>query len=277
MKHLRELLDKLDEKAAKVAALRPLDRDLLLQLERTFDQFETEFIATSNQIEGNSLTLQETELVIKKGLTVSGKPMQDHLEAVNQRAALDYIKNIVQEESPISIHKTMKIHAMILCRISDPWAGRFRNVPVRITGSRHVPPNHALVAEEMDRVFEQYNESIRKGEHPIVRASNLHQGMVDVHPFVDGNGRTARLLLNLELMRNGYPLTVIPSATEKRIAYYEALEASRENGSNAFVEFVIEIVDQMLDRYLDIYKECGKPHLYSIQSQAGEESGCEKI
>jgi len=243
--------DQLTRKLSRLQALRPLEPAAVRALEeKVVAAFELEVIATSNQIEGNSLTLRETELVLSKGVTIAGKPLKDHLEAVNLAAAFDYLKGLVRSQEPITGRLVRELHQMVLSRIDDDWAGVYRTVPVRIAGAKHQPPAFLEVPNLMDEWERQIAAS--SALHPALLAADVHEKLVTIHPFVDGNGRTARLLMNLVFLRAGYPAVVIPSDAESRLAYYDALEAT-QTGSDpeAFRNFVIHATDVMLDRYLE--------------------------
>ncbi len=240
----------LTEKQRRLQALRPLEPSQVRALEeKVIAVFDLEVIATSNQIEGNSLTVRETEMVISKGLTISGKPLKDHLEAVNLHAAFIYIKTLAKNDEPVVGRLIRELHQMVLSRISDEWAGIYRTVPVRISGAKHEPP-HFLEVPTLMKEWE--NEKYDAALHPVQQAADIHARLVTIHPFVDGNGRTARLLMNLVLLRAGYPAIVIPSDSTSRLAYYDALEKTQiGEDSQAFREFIATATDVMLDRYLE--------------------------
>jgi Fic family protein len=234
------MLDSLDRKLQELQALRPLDAARVRALGSVFTAFETELIATSNQIEGNTLTIRETALVIEKGMTIGGKPLKDHLEALNHKAALDWIKSAGTTAGPITQAEVLEIH---------------RLVPVRITGSRHVPPNALKVPDLMD-AWEANASEQWTSLHPVHLAADLHEKLADTHPFIDGNGRTSRLVMNLALLRHGWPLVVIPSESALRLAYYESLEKAQTGVEpDAFRQFTVARVDAMLDRYLEVLRE----------------------
>lgn len=249
------MLDSLDRKLQELQALRPLDAARVRALGSVFTAFETELIATSNQIEGNTLTIRETALVIEKGMTIGGKPLKDHLEALNHKAALDWIKTAGTTAGPITQAEVLEIHRLVLTRLDDEWAGRYRNVPVRITGSRHVPPNALKVPDLMD-AWEANASEQWTSLHPVHLAADLHEKLAGIHPFIDGNGRTSRLVMNVALLRHGWPLVVIPSESALRLAYYESLEKAQTGvDPEAFRQFIVARVDAMLDRYLEVLRE----------------------
>lgn len=245
-----DLLAQLTEKQQRLQALRPLEPSQVRAIEeKVIAAFDLEVIATSNQIEGNSLTLRETEMVLSKGVTIAGKPLKDHLEAVNLSAAFDYVKSLVKSSEPITGRLVRELHQIVLSRIDDEWAGIYRTVPVRIAGAAHQPPHFLEVPQLMDEWEVGISNSAHL--HPAQLAADVHESFVTIHPFVDGNGRTARLLMNLVFMRAGYPAIVIPSDSASRLAYYDALEATQAKSKpEAFREFIISATDVMLDRYL---------------------------
>ncbi len=249
MASLQQLTDKLQQ----LQALRPLEPAQVRALEETvIAPFELEVIATSNQIEGNSLTVRETEMVLAKGVTIAGKPLKDHLEAVNLSAAFHYLKELVKPPEPLTGRMVRELHQMILSRIADEWAGVYRSVPVRIAGASHQPPHFLEVPRLMDE-WEQQLASAPGDLHPVLLAADAHAQLVGIHPFVDGNGRTSRLVMNLILMRAGYPAIVIPSDATSRLAYYDALDATHTSAHrHAFRDFITTATATMLDRYLAV-------------------------
>ena len=242
----------LTEKQKQLQALRPLEPSQVRALEeKVIAAFDLEVIATSNQIEGNSLTLRETEMVLSKGVTIAGKPLKDHLEAVNLSAAFDYVKSLVENSEPITGRLVRELHQMVLSRIADDWAGVYRTVAVRIAGAKHQPPNFLEVPRLMDE-WEIEIAAAPPALHPAQLAADVHEKFVTIHPFVDGNGRTARLLMNLVFLQAGYPAIVIPSDSTSRLAYYDALELTQTGSQpGAFRDFVVVAADVMLDRYLE--------------------------
>jgi len=172
-----------------------------------------EYTYESNRIEGNTLTLQETQLVIEKGLTISGKPLKEHLEAINHKEAIDFITDLVKEKEPLNERNLLQIHSIILKSIDKINAGRYRKVPVLISGSTHTPPQPYLVQKLMEDYFLFYEEN-KSSLHPVVLSAEMHERLVTIHPFIDGNGRTSRLVMNLILLQNGFPIANIKGDTE---------------------------------------------------------------
>ena len=217
---------------------------------------EIEAVYASNAIEGNTLTLGETALVIQHGMTVSGKPLKDHLEALDHIEALRYVEDLV-EAPPLTQRSLREIHALVMRRSRPEAAGRYRDIPVAIAGTDLRPPRAILVSEKMDTVFDAYI-SRRETEHPAIVAADLHQGIVDVHPFEDGNGRTARLAMNLHLLQQRFPLTIIDP--KDRQSYIEAIAAVQQGADlQAFRSFVIGNVARSLNRYLHALGEPTAP------------------
>lgn len=213
------MIEKIDTLKKRLDALRPLPPEKTKALASVFQAEETEYIYESNAIEGNTLTLAETELVLSKGITVSGKPLKDHLEATNHQKAMARLKNMVADQTPVNERAVLELHDLVLRGINDSYGGRYRDVPVRISGSRHVPPNPMKVHALMKELFAWFAEQAKR-MHIVHAAAELHLRLSQIHPFVDGNGRTCRLVMNLHLLKHGYPLTIIRSENNLRVDYY---------------------------------------------------------
>jgi Fic family protein len=240
------MYETLSTKKAELDQHRPLPPELVTNLD---DWFRVELTYTSNAIEGNTLTRQETALVVEKGLTVRGKSLSEHLEAHNHAKALDFVKSLIgKPSSQITEIDILTIHGLILQGIDDPNAGRYRSVPVRISGSMVVLPNHMKVARLM---AEFVTNTLQRADkyHPIALATLAHYELVTIHPFADGNGRTARLLMNLILMQNGYPPAIISKRQRER--YISSLEQAQLGGSrDTFDQLIAKAVERSLDIYL---------------------------
>lgn len=238
--------DRLTGKKKQLDRLRPLPASILRNLD---DWFRVELTYTSNAIEGNTLTRRETALVVEKGLTVGGKTLREHLEAINHAEALDWVKaQIRRKHSDLQERDILDIHALILKGVDDAHAGRYRSVPVRIAGSMVVLPNPLKVPALMAD-FAAWLAAPEK-MHPVERAAEAHYRLVTIHPFVDGNGRTARLLMNLVLMMHGYPPAII--RTRDRLAYIAALEKAQLGGSkDEYARLIARAVERSLDIYLN--------------------------
>ncbi|MBL7720233.1 MAG: Fic family protein [Flavipsychrobacter sp.] len=213
-----------------------------------------EYTYESNRIEGNTLTLQETQLVIEKGLTISGKPLREHLEAINHKEAIDYIKELADSKSRLAEYDLKQIHAIVLKSIDKQNAGCYRNVPVMISGSTYVPPQPYLLSKLMEDYFIFYNENVDV-IHPVVLAAEMHERLVTIHPFIDGNGRTSRLIMNLILLQHGYPIANIKGDAESRKRYYSSLEkAQMQNDKSDFIQLIAEVARESLEKYLSILR-----------------------
>lgn len=219
---------------------------------RIAQALELEYTYESNRIEGNTLTLKETDLVINEGITISGKSVREHLEAINHRDAVEYLKLLVSRKTDFKERDILMLHNLILRGNDSINAGVYRNVQVMIKGSRHLPPQPFLVPKQMEEVIEWYEANKRK-LHPVWLAAELSERIVTIHPFIDGNGRVSRLVMNLILLRHGYPIANIKGDHSSRMAYYTALETVQvEESKIAFVQFVAQTVKDSLLRYLHI-------------------------
>ncbi len=205
----------------------------------------------SKAIEGNTLTINETKVVLE-GITVGGKTMREHLEVINHRDnhrdAISYVEDVMHKEEPFSEWQIKNLHRLVLKGIDDSYAGVYRDQQVFISGAVHTPPPPFKIQEEMDVLMSWYDGKAQS-LHPIVLGAMLHAIFVGIHPFIDGNGRTSRLLLNLELMKSGYPPIII--RVENRLAYYNALNKVHTTKDYAdFIELVAKEVEASLDLYL---------------------------
>jgi Fic family protein/DNA-binding Xre family transcriptional regulator len=245
---LESLLARIDDLRAELQALREYDSYRIAQA------LELEYTFESNRIEGNTLTLKETDLVINEGLTISGKSMREHLEAINHDEAIAYIKDLVQRKVQLNEREVLAIHNLILRGIMPENAGKYRSVQVMIKGSAHMPPQPYIVPKQMEEYFEWYFVN-RSKMHPVVLAAEMHERLVTIHPFIDGNGRTSRLVMNLILLSNGFVIANIKGDYESRMKYYESLEKVQVNkDKEAFLIFVAEVEKLCLERYLSILK-----------------------
>ncbi|MFN8445167.1 MAG: Fic family protein [Caldilineaceae bacterium] len=244
--NLNEFIQQIELKKERLDSYRPLPPELVKNLD---EWFRVELTFTSNAIEGNTLTRQETALVVEKGLTVGGKTLREHLEAVNHAQALDFIGTLVAKtRQELSESDILDIHKLILQSIDNVNAGRYRRVAVRIAGSTVIMPNWAKVPDLMTDFYEWLHSDL--GQHPILIAADAHYKFVSIHPFVDGNGRTARLLINLLLMQTGYPPALIRN--EERHRYINSLEHAQLGGS---LSDCYQVVCEAVERSLDIYLE----------------------
>ena len=252
---ITSILQECDALKARISRMRPLPAEAL---EKIQEALNIEYTYESNRIEGNTLTLQETALVVNEGITIAGKSLREHLEAVNHAEAVNYIRELAQNEVRISERVIQDIHALILQGINRENAGRYRSVPVMIAGSSDMPPQPYLVGKQMEDFMIRFQEMEAKGTHPVLVAAYLHDELVRIHPFIDGNGRTSRLLMNLYLLQNGFIIVNIKGSNEARVVYYHALETSHtKKRPELFQQLVAEAERASLRRYLSILGEPG--------------------
>ena len=244
--NLQAILDEIDLLKTRLNKYREFDSYRISQA------LEIEYIFESNRIEGNTLTLRETDLVINEGLTVSGKSMREHLEAINHVEAIGYIKQLVERNFQINERELLSVHNLILRGIMPEDAGRYRKVQVMIKGSSHMPPQPYLVAKQMEDYF-LWMEQQKNKLHPVVLAAEMHERLVTIHPFIDGNGRTSRLIMNFILLQHGYVIANIKGDYDTRMKYYQTLEtAQTTHNKEDFILFVAQIEKDCLERYLSI-------------------------
>lgn len=244
-KSQKSILSQIDRKKAELDKCRPLTAG---EVERLNEEFIVEYTYNSNAIEGNTLTLRETDLVLR-GLTIAQKPLKDHMEAVGHKEAFDYISQLVKEKVPISESIIKQIHFLVLADKRDD-RGVYRRVPVRIMGAQHEPVQPYLIEPKMEQLLIDFAES---KEHIITKLALFHIEFEGIHPFIDGNGRTGRLLVNLELMKAGYPPIDIKFAD--RIAYYNAFdEYYVKHNLSAMENLFAGYVNERLDTYLKMLK-----------------------
>ena len=244
------LLKEVDVQKEQLSALRPLPEEALKKIQ---DALDIEYTYESNRIEGNTLTLQETALVVNEGVTISGKSMREHLEAINHAEAISYIKDIAKQDIEISERTIKEIHALILHGIDRENAGRYRTVPVMISGSTHMPPQPYLIEKQMEDFILRFKQMEAEKVHPVLIAAYLHDELVRIHPFIDGNGRTSRLLMNLYLLRHGYVIITLKGSNDAKVNYYKALEMSHtEQLPEDFQKLVIEAEIAALQKNLSI-------------------------
>lgn len=244
------LLKEVDVQKEQLSALRPLPEEALKKIQ---DALDIEYTYESNRIEGNTFTLQETALVVNEGVTISGKSMREHLEAINHAEAISYIKDIAKQDIEISERTIKEIHALILHGIDRENAGRYRTVPVMISGSTHMPPQPYLIEKQMEDFILRFKQMEAEKVHPVLIAAYLHDELVRIHPFIDGNGRTSRLLMNLYLLRHGYVIITLKGSNDAKVNYYKALEMSHtEQLPEDFQKLVIEAEIAALQKYLSI-------------------------
>ena len=242
-KSKESILSQIERKKKELDQRRPLTEG---ELERLNEEFMVEYTYNSNAIEGNSLTLRETDLVLQ-GLTIDQKPLKDHLEAIGHKEAFDYVRQLVKEDSPLSERVIREIHYLVLADKKDD-RGVYRRIPVRIMGAQHETAQPYLIQPKMEQLLLDYGSS---SEHIVTKLARFHIEFEGIHPFIDGNGRTGRLLVNLELMKAGYP--PIDIKYTDRIRYYNAFDEYYVNHSLFAMENLFaSYINERLDTYLKI-------------------------
>ena len=237
------LLTLIDKKKKELDNRRPLTEG---ETERLNEEFTVEYTYNSNAIEGNTLTLRETDLVLR-GLTIDRKPLKDHMEAVGHKEAFEFVSELVKQNEPLSERIIKQIHFLVLVGNKDD-RGVYRKVPVRIMGVKHEPVQPYMIEPKMEELLKSFMEG---EEHIITKLARFHIEFEGIHPFIDGNGRTGRLLVNLELMKAGYP--PIDIKFTDRMEYYKAFDEYHENHNLSAMEHLFaSYVNSRLDMYLKI-------------------------
>lgn len=243
------ILLRIDKKKKELDGRRPLTDG---EVARLNEEFIVEYTYNSNAIEGNTLTLRETDLVLR-GLTIDKKPLKDHMEAVGHKEAFEYVSELVKDNVPISENVIKQIHFLVLADKKDD-RGVYRRVPVRIMGAQHEPVQPYLIEPKMEQLLLDFKES---SEHIVTKLARFHIEFEGIHPFIDGNGRTGRLLVNLELMKAGYP--PIDIKFTDRITYYNAFDEYHvKHNLSAMETLFARYVEARLDKYLKILQVKGE-------------------
>lgn len=247
MKYLEiKIANRIEEKLSRLNDLRPLPQSALKKIQ---DHFRIEMTYNSNAIEGNSLTLKETFLVINEGITVKGKPLKDHLEARDHYLTLNYLYDLVEngKHHTMSEHLIRSMHQLIMQETDKEWAGVYRNANVIISGADYIPPDALEVAHKMKQLID-WVKGNKSNLHIIELAALLHHKLVFIHPFFDGNRRTSRIIMNLLLMQYGFPLVIILKNDRKK--YYNVLSQADKINYKPLVQFIAQSVERSLDLYL---------------------------
>ncbi|MDR0915755.1 MAG: Fic family protein [Oscillospiraceae bacterium] len=240
---------RIDALAAELRSLRPLNDG---ELTRLRGDFIIENTYNSNAIEGNTLTLRETALILKEGVTIGEKPLREHFEAIGHRDAFEYVITLADTETPLTERVIKDIHSLVL--MNDALnKGTYRTVPVYILGALHEPPPPYLVPAQMETLIADY-DAIKSGRHIIDAVSAFHLRFEGIHPFIDGNGRTGRLVLNLELIKAGLLPVNIKFADRRR--YYDCFDDHRGDAhtSDTLARLVAEYEIEELERYIAIVR-----------------------
>lgn len=245
-KSKESLLDMIDRKKKELDSRRPLTEG---EVERLGEQFIVEYTYNSNAIEGNTLTLRETDMVLK-GLTIDQKPLKDHMEAVGHKEAFEFVSELTKQSVPLSESIIKQIHYLVLADKKDD-RGVYRRVPVRIMGAQHEPVQPYLIGPKMEQLIADFAKST---EHIVTKLARFHLEFESIHPFIDGNGRTGRLLVNFELMKAGFP--PIDIKFSDRIAYYKAFDEYHvKHNLSAMEKLFAGYINERLDMYLQILQD----------------------
>lgn len=239
------LLARLQDKKARLDALRPLPEAAVARLHQ---QLMVEWTFHSNAIEGNTLSLRETQFVVEMGLTIGGKSVREHLEVTNHQEAIRLVEALAARDVVLTAFDVRTVHRVVLACIDEGEAGQYRSLPVRSEGTEHAFPDAWQIPALMSD-WEGWLAGPARDLHPVERAALAHHRLVAIHPFIDGNGRTARLIMNLLLIRDGYPPTVI--RRENRRQYYQVLAQADRGHPQPLVALTGRAVERSLVLYLE--------------------------
>jgi Fic family protein len=239
---IENYLERILQKKAELDKLRPLPSYAVKSIK---ESMTIEWTYNSNSIEGNTLTLRETQMVLEEGFTISGKPLREHFEVINHQEAIEYIESLASNNYVLREIDILKVHELVLQKIDKEFGGRLRTSGVRIGGANFVPPNALRVPDFINELIDWANNSELE---TIIKVAIFHHRMVWIHPFFDGNGRTTRLIFNLLLMKEGYPPAIILKNDRKK--YYDALNAANNGDYSKIVLMVFQAIERSLNIYL---------------------------
>jgi len=237
--------NRIQAKKVRLDAFRPFPNSIL---QRLHEDIALEWTYNSNAIEGNTLSLNETKVVLQHGLTVGGKTLREHFETLNHKKAIDWLTERVSQDFSLSVKDILHLHYLVMSGIADEYAGIIRTGRVRITGAKFIPPNPLKVPDLLEELIEWVNDN-PLNLNIVERISVFHHRFVWIHPFFDGNGRTARLVMNLLLMKWGYPPVIVLKVD--RMKYYRALEDANSSQYSKLFLLIFQGLEQSLDRYLN--------------------------
>lgn len=246
---LNDSLARLQEKRSIITAMRPLPQ---MALNRLREDLSIEWTYNSNAIEGNTLSLNETRIVLQDGITIGGKSIREHFEVINHQKAIDYLTETVHVDYELRPIDLLNIHSLVMKNVDDDYAGRIRNGMVRISGANFTPPAPSKVSDYLDELIEYVIQNPDKLD-AILLATVFHHRLVWIHPFFDGNGRTARLAMNLLLMKDGYPPAIILKNDRKK--YYNALNMANKGDYQKLALMMIQASERSLNFYLNLSPE----------------------
>lgn len=261
------ILTRINEKKRRLDGFRPLPKAVLHKLH---ENMVIEWTYHSNAIEGNSLTLRETALVLREGMTIKGKSLREHFEAKNHESAIKELEDIVKKKQALSERVILRLHELVLENIEEEYAGRYRPGQVRIIGANFLPPHARKVPDLMADYVSRTQQNPEK-MHPVLLAARAHHRFVWIHPFIDGNGRTGRLLMNMLLMQGGFPPAIILRNDRKK--YYDALNQANEGKFDKIELLIGQAVERSLDLYLDACRAAGKQDEYVLLRELAHDFG----
>ncbi|MBK9716043.1 MAG: Fic family protein [Saprospiraceae bacterium] len=241
---LKDVLQNIDLKKTRLDKHRPLSRAVVQSIRSSLN---LEWTYNSNSIEGNTLNLRETRMVIEEGMTVAGKSLREHFEVVNHQEAIEYLEELVSGDYLLKERDILDIHELVLSKIEKEFAGRYRNSGVRIPGANFTPPNALKVPDLMSDLISWVSRD-DQSMHPLVRVSIFHHRFVWIHPFFDGNGRTVRLIMNLLLMKWEFPPVIILKVDRNK--YYQALNRANQGHYDLLIRLIARAADRSLGIYL---------------------------
>jgi Fic family protein len=273
LKQHQQILDRIREKKAMLDSKRPLPASIVSRIK---EELSIEWTYNSNAIEGNSLTLVETRVVLQDGMTVGGKSLREHFEAMNHAKAIDYLEQIVDSSFVLRSIDLLNIHGLIMKNIEDEYAGRIRSGMVRILGANFTPPSPNRLSDLIDELVTFVNEN-SLGLDTLTLSTIFHHRFVWIHPFFDGNGRTGRLAMNLLLMKDGYPPAIILKNDRKK--YYDALNQTNNGRYDKLMLMMLQAVERSLNMYLNALPKSYSEYLpiSSIVSEAEVPYGIEYV
>ena len=241
---LEPTFKRLQEKVNRLNEYRPISK---VALQKIREALLIEWTYNSNSIEGNTLSLRETQMVLQDGITIKGKSLREHFEAKNHETAIHYLYTLIDKKYVLNSKDILSLHGLVLRSIEDEFAGRLRNAGVRISGANFIPPNARKVSQLLDELVTFVNTNPLK-LNDIELATIFHHKMVFIHPFFDGNGRTVRLAMNLLLLRKGFPPAIILKNDRKK--YYEALNQANKGNYHKLMLLICQALERTLNIYL---------------------------
>jgi Fic family protein len=241
-----EFIERISEKKTAIDKARPLPT---MAIERLKEELAIEWTYNSNSIEGNTLSLNETRVVLEEGMTIGGKSLREHFETLNHHKAIGYIQNLVSPEYELRAIDLLNLHEIVFKNIDDDFSGRIRTGTVRIMGANFTPPNPNLVSDLLDELIDYVNSN-PDGLHPTIIATVFHHRFVWIHPFFDGNGRTVRLAMNLILQKFGFPPAIILKNDRKK--YYSALNNANKGDYQKLALLMLQATERSLNIYLNL-------------------------